>query len=333
MLYHMSGANVDVFDTNSLERITSVNLSPSGAYLGFVRDIAVDDAGSLLFCACGTSGGSAELRVYSTGLVQPSPIGAARPKSLKNVSTRLRSHTGDNVAIGGFVIEGTGPKKVIIRAIGPSLPLAGLLADPVLSLYGSDGQLIVSNDNWSSHRAELLSLQLAPGNEREAAIIATLQPGSYTAILRGINDTTGVALVEVFDVDPNSASRIKNLSTRGRVETGDNVMIGGFVIAGDQPTRVMVRAIGPSMSGVSGLLEDPTLDLFDASGTRFASNDNWQSDQAQEITDARLAPADGREAAIVRTLPPGAYTAIVRGKDGTSGVALVELYNLEPPSP
>jgi hypothetical protein len=239
--------------------------------------------------------------------------------------------TGDAVPIAGFVIEGTAPKRVIVRAIGPSLPLFGSLADPTLSLFGGDGRVLTSNDNWREHESEVMGTARPPPHEREAAIVATLTPGAYTAILRGVNGSTGITLVEVYDLTPESASRIANLSTRGRVETGDNVMIGGFVVTGTQPMRVIVRALGPSLglAGVQDALANPTLDLFDSSGTRIATNDNWASDQVAEISSSGFRPSDTREAAIIRTLPPGAYTAIVRGKDGASGVALVELFNLD----
>ena len=333
VFYHAatSPGRVSVFDAQTFASTGTITASETqSAYGPDASDIALDNTGRVLFFAATPSATAGELRVYATGRLDVQPLVAPRPKTLKNVSTRVRAQLGDNVAIGGFTIEGSGAKKVVVRAIGPSLPVGGPLADPVLTLHAADGQVITSNDNWKAHQLQLQSLQLPPSNEREAAIVATLQPGAYTAIVRGLNDTTGVALVEVFDVDPQSASRIKNLSTRGRVETGDNVMIGGFVIAGDQPTRVLIRAVGPSLAldGVAAVLEDPTLDLFDTSGTAFASNDDWVTDQ--EIATTGLPPRDGREAAIVRTLPPGAYTAIVRGKNGTSGVALVELYNLEP---
>jgi hypothetical protein len=247
----------------------------------------------------------------------------------------VKTQTGDNVAIGGFIIEGSGPKKVIIRGVGPVLAnfgLSGVLADPTLELHAEDGTVITSNDNWNEHRQDVLSTNNWPSYERESAIVATLNPGKYTAILRGVNDGIGIGLVEVFDVDPASMSRITNISTRGRVETGDNVMIGGFIIGGDQPTKVIVRAIGPTLAqfSVPNVLADPTLDLYDSNGNRFAANDNWATDQPDEIANSGHVPDNPLESAIVRTLQPGAYTAIVRGNNSTSGNALVEIYNLEP---
>ncbi len=271
---------------------------------------------------------SAVRSLYRYSLLAP----PAPPRSLLSVSTRLRAQPDANVPIGGFIIQGTAPKKVIVRAIGPSLStygVAGVLADPLLELHASNGSLVTSNDNWNAHRQDVLDAELPLANEREAAIVATLDPGAYTAILRGVNNTSGVALVQIYDLEPVSASRISSLSTRGRVEAGDNVMIGGFAVGGDQVTNILVRAIGPSLAqyNVPDLLLDPTLDLFDAYGTRLATNDDWTSDQ-QQISATGHAPGDPREAAIVRALLPGGYTAIVRGKETATGVALVEIYNL-----
>jgi hypothetical protein len=221
---------------------------------------------------------------------------------------------------------------VVLRAIGPSLAAYGLPAvtDPVLELHDSTGAILVTNDNWNSHRADVLATGLAPSDEHESVIVTTLAPGNYTAVLKGLNGATGTALFELYDVDPTN-STIANISTRSNVQTGDNVMIGGFIIGGDQPTKVIVRAIGPSLTqfGIGDALLDPVLELHDGSGTLVTQNDDWRSDQEQAITDSGLAPSDDRESAILTTLAPGGYTAIVRGKNNTTGVALVEVYNLE----
>ncbi len=187
-----------------------------------------------------------------------------------------------------------------------------------------------ANDNWNSHRSDVLSTDAAPTDEREAAIVATLAPGAYTLIVGGLNNTTGIGLVELFDLEPNT-SRIANISTRGRVESGDNVMIGGFIIGGSEPTRVIARAIGPSLTGqnVSGALPDTVLSLHDANGVLLVDNDDWETTQREEIIASGVPPTDPRESALVRTLTPGNYTAILRGKDSSVGVALVEVYNLE----
>jgi hypothetical protein len=251
-----------------------------------------------------------------------------------NISTRLKVQTGDNVLIGGFVIQGTSPRKVIIRATGPSLTnfgVSGALQDPTLELHDSTGAMIASNDNWqTSQGSDISSSGHAPTDTRESAIVATLQPGPYTAIVRGAGNSTGVALVEVYTLDTSTTTQLVNISTRGKVETGDNVMIGGFVVQGPSPIKVIVRATGPSLTnfGVSGALQDPTLELHDSSGAMIASNDNWQSSQASDISSSGHAPSDTRESAIVATLQPGSYTAIVRGAGNSTGVALVEVYQL-----
>ena len=254
---------------------------------------------------------------------------------LANISTRLRVETGDNALIGGFIITGTQPKKVILRAIGPSLAgVPDALTNPILELHGPDGFATVTNDNWmdAPNRQEIIDSTIAPTNDFESAILMTLPANNsaYTAIVRGVNNSTGVGLVEVYDLDSAADSKLANISTRGLVQTGDNVMIGGFIVVG-QTTRVIVRAIGPSLS-VPGKLADPTLELHDGNGTLLQENDNWRTGgQETEIIATTIPPSDDLESAIVRNLTPGAYTAIVRGVNDTTGVALVEAYDLGPP--
>ena len=272
---------------------------------------------------------------------------------LGNVSTRSFVQTGDNVMIGGFIVRGTESKRVIIRAIGPELIPFGVidpLADPTLELHDSTGALIASNDNWvrtiiggiitKDQVGEIRSSGYVPGDVKESAIIADLPPGNYTAIVRGVNDTTGVALVEVYDLSPAPDSTLGNISTRAFVQTGDNVMIGGVIVQGTQPRRVIVRAIGPELAqyDVPNSLADPTLELYDSTGTLIASNNDWQHtiiggiitrDQVAAIRASGYAPTDPSESAIMATLPPGNYTAIVRGVNNTTGVALVEVYDLD----
>jgi hypothetical protein len=240
--------------------------------------------------------------------------------------------TADNVLIGGFIITGTQPKRVIVRAIGPSLSsfFPGALADPILELRDSSGSLIVSNDNWrSDQEAAIIATGIPPSDDLESAIIATLPANNsnYTAIVRGVNDGTGIGVVEAYDLDRTVNSKLANISTRGLVQTGDNVMIGGLIVLGQNPVRVIVRAIGPSLP-VPGALADPTLELRDGNGALLASNDNWRSDQEAEIIATTIPPSNDLESAIVRNLAPGNYTAIVRGAGGTTGVAVVEAYNL-----
>lgn len=256
---------------------------------------------------------------------------AAAPALLANISTRLAAQTGDNVLIGGFIVTGTQPKKVIIRAIGPSLPLAGKLADPKLELHDSTGKVIASNDNWkdAANKLAIIDSTIPPQNDKESAILTSLAPGAYTAIASGVSNTTGIALVEVYDLDRTADSKLANISTRGLVQTGDNVLIGGFIILGSDPQKVIVRAIGPSLP-VANKLNDPTLELHDPNGGLLAANDDWVSDYGSEILATTVAPIIDKESAIVATLLPGGYTAIVRGVKDTTGVAVVEVYSLNP---
>jgi hypothetical protein len=230
---------------------------------------------------------------------------------------------GDNVSIGGFIITGHATKKMIVRGIGSSIEgLSPLLADPVLELHGPDGSLIASNDNWKdSQEMAIQESALAPTNGLESAIIVNLPPDGYTAILRGKNGTTGIGLIEIYDLEEGSDSKLANISTRGFVQTADDVMITGFIAGHDDSTsgeNVPIRAIGPSLSGVANVLADPTLDLYDSNGTLLMSDDNWQEDasQAAEIIATGIPPQNDLEAAINVTLPPGAYTAVVAGKNG-----------------
>jgi subtilisin family serine protease len=281
------------------------------------------------------------------------PFSSAR---LVNISTRGRVETGDNVMIGGFIIAGDSPKIVLVRAVGPSLTgfgVPGALANPTLQLFAGQTPIAENND-WqvslplcqqSGHTcgtpADIAATGLAPSQLAESALLITLAPGPYTAIVRGVGGTTGVGLVEVFGVDANSAARLVNLSTRGRVETGDNVMIGGFIIGGNSPKTLLVRAVGPSLAafGVPGVLADPVLRLF-AGQTPIAENDDWQvtfplcqqsghtCGGASAIASTGLAPNHPLEAAILITLPPGPYTVIVSGFAGTTGVGLVEVFEV-----
>jgi len=263
----------------------------------------------------------------------PPVVGPSPTRLLLNVSTRVGVESGSSVMIGGFIVTGNVAKKVALRAIGPSLAdvgVANVLTDPVLELYNSSGRLIAQNDNWSSLPPGAIPADLAPKNEKESFIGATLAPGSYTAVLRGANGAAGVGLFELFDLDPAS-SRISNISTRGEVGLGSEVMIGGFIIGGEDPTKVVIRAIGPSLSeqNVPNSLSDPLLELYDGNGSLIFTNDNWRTTQEQEILATGVAPSQDSESAIVATLAPGGYTAMVRDAGQASGVALVEVYNLE----
>lgn len=254
------------------------------------------------------------------------------PPTLANISTRLPVQTGDNVLIGGFIVTGTQPKDVIVRALGPSLPVAGRLSDPTLELRDGMGGLILFNDDWQdTQAAAIIATGIPPTNSLESAIVATLPANnaSYTAIVRGFNNATGVGLVEVYDLNRTADSKLANISTRGFVQTGDDVLIAGTIALGWQAQRVIVRGIGPSLP-VAGALSNPTLELRDHNGALIASNDDWQSNQESEIIDTTIPPTNPLESAIVITLPANGadYTAILRGLNGATGVALVEIYAL-----
>ena len=255
------------------------------------------------------------------------------PAQPLNISTRMEVRTDAQVLIGGFIITGNDPKELVLRAIGPSLGGFGIadpLADPVLELHASDGSLITMNDNWKdTQQAEIEASGFQPQNDLESAIISTLDPGSYTAVVSGKDGGTGVGLVEGYDLDQAADSQLGNISTRGFVETGTNVMIGGFILGGESGNaNVVVRALGPSLTafGVTGALADPTLELHDQNGALVQSNDNWKETQQTEIEATDLQPTNDLESAIFETLAPGAYTAIVAGKDDLTGVGLVEVY-------
>lgn len=274
--------------------------------------------------------------VSSPGLSDPpAPTPTPSPAQLLNISTRLNVQTGNNVSIGGFIITGNAAKKVIVRGIGPSMSgVSPILADPVLELHGAKGSLITSNDNWrDTQETTIQDSAFAPTEDLEAAIVATLPPDSYTVILSGKNGTGGIGLVEVYDLDAASDSKLANISTRGFVQTGDDVMIGGFIFGnGTASEKVIIRALGPSLTGIGNVLADPTLSLFNSNGTILSSNDNWRDDtsQAALILATGLSPQNDLESAMVVTLPPGAYTAIVSGNNGGSGVSLAEVYHLAP---
>jgi hypothetical protein len=269
----------------------------------------------------------------ATATPTPSPI----PVQFGNISTRLRVGTADNVAVGGFIVSGTQPKRVILRAIGPSLTSTGVtdaLADPTLELHGPGVFVTMTNDNWEEdpgQAAEIQATGIPPSNSLESAIVATLAPGAYSAIVQGKNSGTGVGLVEVYDLARTVDSKLANISTRGVVETGDNVMIGGTIIVGSSSTNVLVRAIGPSLAdaGVANALADPTLELRNGQGALLATNNNWRDTQESEIIATTIPPANNLESAILQNLAPGNYTAIVSGVNGTTGVALIEAYHLQ----
>ncbi len=241
----------------------------------------------------------------------------------------------DKVLIGGFIVIGNEPKEVVLRAIGPSLSSAGIpdpLADPVLELHAADGSTISTNDDWQEDpNSGEIPPNLQPTNALESALRTVLDPGLYTAIVKGKDGGTGVGLVEVYDLDETADSELANISTRGFVDVGNNVMIGGFILGGQgDNSTVLVRAIGPSLTqqGIDDALADPTLELRDINGAVVADNDNWQDAANSGDIPANLQPMDASESAVYAALPGGAYTAIVAGKNDTSGIGLVEVYNV-----
>ena len=267
------------------------------------------------------------------------------PASFLNLSTRVDIPTvglGEDITsvIGGFIIGGNFGRKILIRALGPSLAQFGLdpLRDPTLELHDSTGAIIASNDNWmDTQETEIAATGLAPSNEFESAVLITIPPGNYTAIVRGHAEDgsppgafSGTTLIEVYDISETISAGLENISTRGAVKPSSDPMITGFVIANGTDQSVLLRGLGPSLVdfGLDGL-GDPRLDLFDGEGNLLASNDNWQESQASEIEATGLAPPDALEPAILMTLPRGSYTAILAPADGVShGVVLAELYKL-----
>jgi hypothetical protein len=251
--------------------------------------------------------------------------------------TRGTVSSGDNVLIGGFIVTGTDPKTMVLRALGPSLSgfgLSGVLTDPVLSVYNSSRTVIATNDDWQTDiGAEfMLANGFAPTNPSESATLQTLAPGAYTVVVTGKDSTPGISLFELYDLSLTSNCKLGNMSTRGSVGTGDSVLISGFIVGDVASATVVVRALGPSLAsfGVSEPLSDPTLTIYDVNGSAIASNDNWQSDTNNvDLQKHGLAPANALESAIVLHLPAGAYTAIVRGANGGTGVALAEVYDLD----
>jgi cyclophilin family peptidyl-prolyl cis-trans isomerase len=264
----------------------------------------------------------------------------AAPGRLINVSARVPVGTGDDALIAGFIVRGTDAKRIAVRGLGPSLASLGVqnfLANPTLELHDSSGAIIASNDDWGSapNRQDLSDVALAPASAQESAILTTVPSNTsgvtYTAVLRGVNNTTGVGLVEVYDLDSGPGSTLLNVSTRGDVSAEPNVLIGGFTLGGTESKKIIVRAIGPSLTqfGVQNALQNPTLELRNAQGALVDSNDDWMnSPQKAEIQSSGLAPTDTSESAVLQTLPAGAYTGIVRGVNGGTGVGVVQVYQL-----
>ncbi len=322
--------------------------SPTGVDLGFAAQnvggpvgLAFDTNQNLYVVAARDAAivkitGTGSSSLFALTGFSPGFIAVQTPPILVNISTRLNVGTGENVLDSGFIVHGTGTKTLLIRGLGPSLGSAGVanpLADPVLQLHDSAGAILQTNDNWrTTQESEIAATGIPPSNDAEAAMIVTLAAGSYTVVESGQNSTTGVGLMEIYDLTNGFGPDLANLSTRGFVGTASNVMIAGFIFGA--PTggqgSVLLRALGPSLGtlGVANPLADPVLELFNADGTIVATNDNWQSTQQAAIEATGAPPSNVAEAAIVATLAPGNYTAVESGKNGGTGVGLIEVYNL-----
>ncbi len=302
--------------------VVTTDASGDAPFIFFFYDPAPDQSGSYYTATATDAEGNTSEFSPQSGPVQ-----------LANISTRGNVGTNDFVLIGGFIVQSNAPKKVAIRALGPSVNVPERrLADPFLELYDSSGTLLAKNDDWrSGQQQEVVDSGLAPASEVESALIATLPAGNYTAQVRGADGGTGTGIVEVYDLDPLStrSGRLVNISTRAILYTQTDVLIGGFIVRGDTATRVIVRAIGPDVGGGLRGVPDPTLELRDSNGDLIAANDDWRQQQEAEITATGLAPKNDRNSAIVAPLAPGAYTALLRGKDPNGGVALVEFYDLK----
>ncbi len=339
-----AGNTIEVFGPDGTD-LGSVAVSGINAPIG----IAFDSEGSLYVVNSGstmiekiTTSGSAT--IFALTDFSPSFLAIKRTattgngtSNLVNISTRLNVLTGDNVLNGGFIITGGGNKRVLIRGLGPSLDGAGVdgaLADPLIALHSiATGEILMSNDNWKNNQQdEIAATGLAPANDLEAALVITLAPGAYTVIERGKLETTGIGLLEIYDLGAGVGPELANISTRGFVATESNVMIAGFIVANSsgESDQVIVRGLGPSLGafGITNPLADPVLELRDINGALLATNDNWKDTQQTEIESVGLQPTNDAEAALIMTLPPGAYTALESGKNAGTGVGLVEVYNL-----
>ncbi len=340
LLVEAGGATSDQFD----QLLVTGAVSLGGKLdVKLINGFTPDPADTVNPLAFGSASGSfasvsanAQVSLGNGGLLVSANPAIAGPSygQPANISTRMKVLTGDKVLIGGFIVQGPAgsTKAVLIRGKGPSLAaagLAGVLNDPVLQLFKPDGSSL-TNDNWqTAPNQDRIPDGFAPTDPRESLIIADLAPGNYTVIERGADGGSGIGLTEIYDIDGSRDIRLANISTRGFVDTGDNVLIGGFIVTGSEPAGILVRATGPSLSGVlQGVLQDPELELHDSNGNVF-TNDNWRETQETEIIATTVQPANDLEPAIVATLVPGNYTAIVRGKDGGTGIGLVEVYKVK----
>ena len=307
---------------------------------GLVLTLTPSMTGTATLTVSATDFNGAIGRSISTVTVTPTaPFG-----NMRNISTRAKVGVDENVLIGGFVITGTGTKRLLIRALGSELAARGVptvLGDPFLQLY--QGSIVIAQNNtWNVQTipADVAAIQatpFAPTDIQEPALLARLGAGAYTVIVTGVAGTTGNSLIEVYELDTTDTAKLINISTRGSVGTVNDVMIGGFVVGGTTPKRVLVRAVGPSLAGfgVVNPLLNPALQIF-SGATPIAQNDDWgtapgggPNPDAAAITASGFQPTSAQESAVIMTLIPGAYTAIVRGVNSTTGVGLIEVYDLD----
>ena len=335
----LGGGTGEAMTRNYLGRINAngtvdTSFNPGADFIIYALATQPDDkvlaGGDFAMLGGGGTGTAARSHI---GRVGEDVLAAA--SELLNISTRLAVGIDDNVLIGGFIITGSEPKAILLRGIGPSLTqlgVPGALTDPTLELHFPDGS-VMTNDNWRDNQEQqIIDTTIPPSDDFESAIVATLDPAAYTVILRGKNLGTGVGLVEAYDLAQAADSTLANISTRGFVQTEDNVMIGGFIVGDGSDSTVVVRGIGPSLAdaGVAGALQDPTLELHNSNGDLVESNDDWgDSPDKQQIIDVGLNPTEENESALLATLMPGAYTGILRGDNNTLGVGLVEVYHLQ----
>jgi hypothetical protein len=356
----IAASNITVMD--QAQTILSVPLSVTvpGGTSELVMEVFAPSgvaAGNYFFIGSNTAGQTGPSYVSANTCGNPTPTdtaalgfpnmhivfnvnGSCQSKAAKalNISTRLRVEIGDKAMIGGFIATGNASKSLVLRGIGPSLAKSGigdLLADPVVTLYAADQTVIFQNDNWKEgpQRSQIEGTTFQPSDDRESVMLVSVAPGNYTAILSGAGQTTGVGLVEVYDTNQAANSHLGNISTRGFVQVDNNVMIGGFILGGETGnTRLAIRGLGPSLeqSGLSDVLSNPTLELKNSNGTTLVANDNWEDDpvSADKLRANGLDLPDDLESGIFTTLPPGAFTAILAGRSGGSGIGLVEVYNL-----
>ncbi len=336
-----TGKNVKVANAITIPSITQISPLNFAASSNNPGAITATASGANLLVTAFTLG-SATITVTATDLdglsVSQSFVvtAIAAPARLRNIATRANFPTGSEVLAGGFIVRGGTSKKLVVRAISTSLGVANALPDPTLELLNAGGAVIASNNNWgdSPDRQQLIDLAIAPSGATESALIATVPSQdanitTYTARVRSANGAPGVASIEIYDIDSAPGSTFRNISTLGPVGTDANVLIGGFIVRGDDFRRVIIRGLGPSLSGrgVSGALTDPAIKVVNNQGTTVGMNDNWQTDPgAGEMQTIGLQPSDPREAAVIINVPSGEYTATVAGVSNTTGVGQVEVF-------